>query len=82
MSHIDATRPKPVLSHTIRPGGRVYYFDLYPPRNGGQHCLTICELRKDGSGKNCKVRIFLYPEAVKETIRVLGEVDGFLSAKE
>ena len=73
-------RPKPIFSTTIRPGGRVYYLDLYPPRNGGSPCLSICELRKDREGKPVKIRLYLYPEAVTEVRSSLEEIEEFLES--
>jgi hypothetical protein len=73
-------RPKPLFSKTIRPGGRVYYLDLYPPRNGGSPCLSVCELRKDKEGKQVKFRMYLYPEAVVEMRNSLDEVNDFLES--
>ena len=73
---------KPLFSKTIRPCGLLYYFDIYPGKNGGSLFLKMTHFTKDRDGNRVKHYLYLFPEAVKEALLSLQEADEFLDAYE
>ena len=70
-------RPKPVFSKTLRPGGKLYYLDVYPGRTGNPY-LSFCENRKNKEGGLDRIRIFVNPDAVPELRDAFDEIHEFL----
>lgn len=73
-------RPKPLFSKTIRPGGKIYFLDVYPSRNGGLPYLSLCENRKNKEGGYDRIRLFLNRDAVPEVRDSLEEVNEFFES--
>src|SRR3990172_9557496 len=71
-------RLKPLFSKTLRPGGKLFYLDVYPSRNGWNPYLSLCENRKNKEGGLDRIRIFVNAEAVPELRDALDEIHEFL----
>jgi len=70
-------RPKPLFSRTLRPGGKLYFLDVYEGRSGMPY-LSVCENRKDKDGNFIRIRIYINREGISEMRDALDEVNDFL----
>ena len=70
-------RPRPLFSRTLRPGGKLFFLDVYEGRTGTPY-LSICENRKDKDGNFTRIRLYLAPEAVTVIRDGLDEAHAFL----
>ena len=75
----NAKRPKPLFSRTLRPGGKIFFLDVYEGRTGTPY-LSICENRKDKEGNFTRIRLYLSREAIPEMRDALDEIHDFFEA--
>ena len=77
MSNIE--RPRPLFSRTLRPGGKLFFLDVYEGRTGAPY-LSIVENRKDKEGNFTRIRLYLNREAVPEMRDALDEIHDFFES--
>jgi len=75
-----AERPQPLWTTTVKAGGKVYFLDIFPGREGRPY-LSICDNKKDAAtGQYTRVRIFANAEAARGLAEGLAEAAAWFGA--